>query len=612
MDAETPHNEERRRQILQGSLLLVVVILLGRLFWLQVIDSEYKDSARNNAMRYMVQYPPRGEVYDRNGEFLVQSKDSYDLMVIPRDVVPFDTAQLASILGVEVADVRKALETASSYSRRRPSMLFKQLPKEVKFKLEERRFAGFYTQYRTSRTYPRKIAGNLLGYVGEVNDKILASNPYYKMGDYIGMSGIEQAYEPYLRGKKGVKIELVDVHGMPKGAYAEGRYDTLPEPGLAIVSTISAELQQYAEELMAGKIGSVVAIEPATGEILVMASSPSYDPDLLVGRDRGNNYMQMVYDKKKPLFNRAVMSRYPPGSTFKVVNGMIGLQEGVTRVGDLHPCAGGYPPGGGHPACHAHASPLDLVHAVANSCNSYFAYVLRDVMDNRAYGGITKGGYDTWRDYVLSFGFGRRLGSDFLDELPGKVWEADDYNRRYRNRWNSMTVLSISIGQGELGVTPLQMANMTATIANRGFYYIPHVVKKIEGRDSIDRKFYEKHYTKVESRHFDPIVEGMYQAVNVAGTATRFAIPGLDLCGKTGTAQNPNGDDHSVFICFAPRNNPKIAMAVYVEHGRWGASAAAPIASLIAEKYLTDTVLRVDLEKSMKELKIAYPMYEKR
>ena len=600
-----------RQKILQLSLLIVVLLIVGRLFWLQVIDSDYKDSARNNAMRYMVQYPPRGEVYDRNGEFLVQSTESYDLMVVPRDVEPFDTAFLANTLGVTVEEVRKALDKARSYSRRRPSMIFKQLPKEVKLKLDERHLVGFYTQYRTSRTYPRKIAGNLLGYINEVDEATIKRDPYYRMGDYIGKSGIEKSYEEYLRGTKGVKVELVDVHGMPQGSYADGRYDTLPIPGKAITCTIDARLQEYAEQLMAGKVGSVVAIEPATGEILVMASSPSYDPDKLVGRDLGNNYMELLRNGRHPLFNRAVMSRYPPGSTFKVVNGLIGLQEGVCHAEDLHPCYNGYTIGRGV-KCHSHFSPVNLVQATANSCNAYFCYVLRDILDNRKYGGITKGGFDKWHEYVESFGFGRKLESDFWDELAGYVPTSDFYDRRYRGSWNSLTVISLAIGQGELGVTPLQLANLGATIANRGYYYIPHVVKKIAGQDSIDARFYKKNYTMVDPKHFDPIVEGMYEAVNVAGTATRFAVPGLDICGKTGTAQNPAGPDHSTFLCFAPRDNPKIVVSVYVEHGRWGATAAAPIASLLVEKYLTDTVTRPDMERQIKEMILNYPMYDKR
>lgn len=599
-----------RDRVLILAVLLVSLVIIVRLFYLQVIDSQYKAVANSNALRYQVQFPPRGEVYDRNGEFLVQSKESYDLLVIPRDVVPFDTARFAEIIGVSKQEFQKELRKAYSYSRRSPSVIFKQLPKEIKHRLDEKSVKGFYTQYRTVRTYPRKLAGNLLGYVGEVNKRIIERDPYYKMGDYIGMSGMERAYEQELRGVKGIKIEMVDAYGMPKGAYNNGQYDTMAQPGLAITATLDASLQQLAEELMVGKIGSVVAIEPSTGEILVMASSPSYDPDLLVGRDRGNNYMKMVYEPYKPLFNRSVMSSYPPGSTFKLVNGLLGLQFGVASYTDLHPCHGGYTVGRGV-ACHAHGSPLNMVSATQTSCNAYFCYVLRDILDQGPRSQFTAN-YDRWREGVMSFGFGRHLGSDFTDELKGNVPTSDYYNKRYRGSWNSLTVISLAIGQGEMGTTPLQMANLASIVANRGYYYIPHVVKRIEGRDSIDARFYERNTTVVESAHFDPIVQGMYMAVNVpGGTASVAKVDGLDICGKTGTAQNPRGADHSTFICFAPRDNPKIAVAVYVEHGRFGASSAAPIASLIVEKYLTDTIKRVDLLERVKSMQIAYPMYYK-
>lgn len=598
-----------RYNALRIVLAIVILIIGARLFYLQIVDGDLKVQANGNALREQVQHPPRGEVYDRNGEFLVQSKESYDLVVIPRDVEPFDTTLFADILGVDKQLVIKELKRASAFSRRQPSVLFKQLPQEVKLQLDEKRVKGFYTQYRTVRTYPCKLAGNLLGYVSEVNDRIIRNNPYYKMGDYIGMSGIEQAYEEDLRGTKGIKIEMIDAHGVPQGSYRDGMLDTMAERGRSIVSTLDAQLQQFAEELLAGKIGSVVAIEPATGEILVMASSPSYDPDLLVGRQRGNNYMDMVRDPRKPLFNRAVMASYPPGSTFKIVNGLIGMQFGVADQSDIHSCYGGYTIGRGV-ACHNHNPNLDMIGATQNSCNAYFCYVLRDIIDRSGRGSM-RANYNAWREAVMSFGFGRKLGSDFLDELPGRVPDVELYDEKYRKRWNSLTVISLAIGQGELGTTPLQMANLAATVANRGHYYIPHVVKSIEGRDSIDRRFYERHTTQVEPRYFDPIVEGMYRAVHEGGgTAQGARVNGLDICGKTGTAQNPHGADHSVFICFAPRNNPKIAIAVYVEHGRFGATSAAPIASLLVEKYLTDTVKREDLMVRMKEMTINYPVYK--
>ena len=597
-----------RERTLEIFVLLVGAVVIGRLFFLQVIDSDYKVYANNNALRHQILHPPRGEVYDRNGEFLVQSKESYDLLATPRDVEPFDTVKFAEILGVTAIDVRRELQKASAYSRRRPSVIFRQLPKEVKLKLDEKRFAGFYTQYRTVRTYPRKIAGNLLGYVGEVGDRQIKSDPYYQMGDYIGISGMEQAYEEVLRGRKGVRVELVDVFGMPQGSYQDGIHDTLPEPGKGIVATIDAGLQELAEYLLEGKIGSVVAIEPATGEILVMASSPSYDPDLLVGRDRNKNFVSMISDKRKPLFNRAVMSRYPPGSTFKIVNGMIGLEMGVARHTDLHSCNSGYPVGRGV-KCHAHGSPLNMIAATQTSCNAYFCYVMRDILDKR--GSKLADNYDRWYEMVKSFGFGRKLGSDFINEESGYVPTSDLYNRKYRSRWNSLTVISLAIGQGELGCTPLQMANLAATVANKGYYYIPHVVKSIDG-GSIDSKFSEKQYTLVDPKHFEPIVEGMYGAVNIGGTSTSARIEGYDVCGKTGTAQNPNGQDHSVFISFAPKNNPKIAIAVFIEHGKWGATSALPIASLITEQYLTDTIKRTYLVDHIRNMDIAYPMYDRK
>lgn len=606
---------EKRIKILQIGVIVFTIIILLRLFYIQIVNPEYKERASNNVLRYEVQYPPRGEIYDRNGEFLVQSKEVYDLMVVPRDVQQFDTAMMCAIVGVPVEKLRTELDKAKRYSSRKASIVFKQLPKDVKLKLDERNFPGFYTVYRTIRSYPRKIAGNLLGYVSEVDQTAIDNDSYYRSGDYIGKSGIEKAYEPVLRGNKGVKVNMVDVHGISKGSYANGIYDTLPEPGPAIISSLDAKLQELAEELLEGKVGSVVAIEPATGEILVMASSPSYDPDELVGRESGNNYMKLLDNPRRPLFNRAVMSRYPPGSTFKVINGLIGLQEGSLRPETKYSCNGGYSFGNRKMKCHAHSSPSDLYHAVQTSCNAYFCYVFRNILENRKYGGLREG-IKVWEEYVRSFGFGRKLNSDFLDELNGFVPSAEYYDEKYNNRWNSaLTVISLAIGQGELGCSPLQMANLAATIANRGYYYIPHVVKKINDRDSIDARFYEKHYTKVEPQHFEPIVEGMYRAVNGGGvgggTATRAYVEGLDICGKTGTAQNPQGRDHSTFMCFAPRNNPQISVSVYIEHGGFGATIAVPIASLLVEQYLTGEISRPYLIDYVKNMHINYPNYDR-
>lgn len=596
--------------ILRYFVLILFGILIVRLFYIQVVDGSYKEYAANNVLRNEVLYPPRGEVFDRNGEFLVQSKESYDLVAVPRDVKAFDTVLMSSIVGVPVQTIKNELTKAYRYSRLIPSVVIKQLPKEIKLRLEERNFPGFYLVYRTVRSYPRQIAGNLLGYVGEVNDKMIERDSYYRIGDYIGMSGIEQSYEDVLRGIKGVRINMVDVHGASKGSYRGGIYDSLPMAGSAITCTIDARLQALGEMLLDGKVGSIVAIEPETGEILVMASSPTYNPDELLGRERGNNYMKLLGNKRQPLFNRAVMAGYPPGSTFKLVNGLIGQQEGVLQPEYTYPCHMGYTIGKGV-KCHNHWSPLPLTDAVQTSCNAYFCYVFRNIIDNRKYSGV-KEGLMVWEEYVRSMGFGRKLDTDFRGELNGKLPTSEYYNKKYNGSWNSLTVISLSIGQGEILCTPLQMANLAATVANRGHYYIPHVVKKIEGRDSIDRRFYEPHKTMVESKYYDPIVEGMYKAVNVpGGTAGRARVDGLDICGKTGTAQNPHGRDHSTFLCFAPRNNPKIAVSVYIENGGFGATVAVPIASLIVEQYLTDTVKRHDLVEYVKGQQIAYPHYAK-
>ncbi len=601
-----------RVKALQVIVLLIVGTMLGRLFYIQVIDGRYKEMAANNALRHEVQYPPRGEVRDRNGEFIVQSRDSYDLMVIARELPKegFDTMRLCRVVGIGKEQLVEQLHKAATRSRV-PFMITNQLSKEVKLRFDECNFRGFYTVYRTIRSYPRKIGGNLMGYVGEINAEMLRTHPDYRAGDYIGISGLESAYEEVLRGKKGVKINEVDTHGAVKGSYRNGMYDSLPVPGRSIVCTIDAKLQALAEELMEGKVGSVVAIEPSTGEILLMVSSPTYDPDELVGKNLRTNYVKLLHDPRRPLYNRAVSSHYPPGSTFKLVQGLIGLQEGVLRPETRYPCYGGYSYGNKKMKCHAHASPLDLRGAVANSCNAYFCYVFRNIIDNDRYGSV-KEGLDVWADYVRSFGYGRRLDSDFANETRGYVPTSERYDRVYHNSWRSQTIISLSIGQGELGCTPLQMANFAAILANRGYYYIPHIVRSVEGQDSLEHRFYERQYTKVDSVHFVPIVEGMWQGVNVAGTSWRAAVPGLDICGKTGTAQNPHGRDHSTFLSFAPKDDPKIAISVYVENGGFGATIALPIASLLIEQYLTDTITRPAMVEQVKQMQIYYPAYAKK
>ena len=600
-----------RMRTLQFIVLFIFLVLGLRIAYIQLFDRQYKELARTNVMRREVQYPPRGEVFDRRGEYLAQSRECYDLMVVYREMDKrgFDTAKLCNIVNISKKQLRQKLADARM-SPRMPVLVTNYVNKEDKLRLDAANYRGFHTVYRTVRHYPLHVGGNLLGSLGSVSEAFLKKNPYYKPGDYVGIGGVESAYEPLLRGTKGVKVRERDTHGAIKGSYMDGLFDTLPVPGSNLESTIDARLQLLGEELMAGKVGAAVAIEPSTGEILMMVSSPTFDPEELVGRERGNNYMKMLRNKRNPMFNRAVKGKYPPGSTFKLVQALIGLQEGVLHPSDRYPCRMGYTVGRLHVGCHAHESPADLRFAIATSCNAYFCYVFRDILENRKYGGV-KNGYDVWKEYVESFGFGRKLGSDFLDEGNGYVPDRAYYDRIHNGYWKSLTVLSLSIGQGELGYTPLQMANLAAIVANRGYYYIPHIVRSVDGRDSLDRRFYERHYTKVDAKHFEPIVEGMWQGVNVGGTSTAARLEGYDVCGKTGTAQNPRGKDHSTFLSFAPKDNPKIAISVYVENGGFGATVALPIASLLEELYLTDTIRRPELVKRIKDMKIYYPAYDR-
>ena len=595
-----------RYRLLRLIVIGVGLFILIKLFSMQILSDEYNDRATSNIVRTEIEYPMRGEVLDRHGEYLVKSRVCYDVMVIYRELPKegFDTMRLASILEITPERLMRQLNQAKS-SPRAQILVAGYLSQENKLLLDEGGFKGFHTRFRTAREYPRKIGGNLLGYVSEVTADQVKKWDYYDVGDYIGVGGVESAYETYLRGEKGVSYRIYDSHGALQGSYNEGYDDMLPVKGSQLTSTIDARLQEFAEELMEGKIGAVVAIEPSTGEILTMVSSPSYNPDLMVGRQRNNNYANMLHNQRQPQFNRAVKAKYPPGSTFKLVQGLIGLQEGVLHSSQRYPCDLGFSYGRRKMACHAHSSPLDLRDAVAHSCNAYFCYVFKDMITNKKYGSV-KEGVRVWNDYVYSFGFGRQLGTDLYGEGNGFVPTPEYYDKIYNSSWNWGTVINCAIGQGDLGCTPLQMANLAAIVANRGYYYIPHIIKNIEGRDSIDSRFYERHYTMVDSIHFVPIVEGMWRGVNVAGTSGRARLDGWDVCGKTGTAQNPNGADHSTFLSFAPKNNPKIAISVYVEHGGFGASIALPIASLIEELYLTDTITRPEMVESVKNYQPNY------
>ncbi len=587
---------DRKNKLLIG-LGAAAVVLIVRLFIIQIIDDRYKIDSSNNSMVYSTIYPTRGIIHDRNDRILVGNKVVYDLLVTPREVTEFDTLAFCRILDIDTLFVR---EKMAEYKRFRTRIgwqtltFLKQLPPEryMKFAEVEFKFPGFRGQARSVREYPYNAGGNLLGYVSEVDADFLKKHQgEYRSGDYAGKTGIEAAMESELKGEKGYNIYLRNSSNRIESRFRDGEMDREAVPGKDITTTIDAELQHYGQMLMDKKVGSLVAIEPSTGEILTMVSSPGIDVDMLA--DIGNHYSDILGNPYKPMFNRAVQAPYPPGSVFKLVNALIGLQEGVVAPGTLHPCNKGYHFGRSKLGCHVHKSPLNLEESIMMSCNAYYCYVLRDILDNRKYASVAEG-LDAWNSYVKSFGFGLKLGSDFPSELGGFVPDSKYYNRHYgKGGWKSLTVISLSIGQGELGCTPLHLANLCATVANRGYYYIPHIIKDSENY-KIDNKYRERHYTKVDTIHFPKVINGMYRAVNSGygsgGTASVAAVPGLEICGKTGTAQNPRGDDNSVFICFAPRENPKIAVAAYVENGGFGAAWAAPIASLLVERYLNGEI----------------------
>ncbi len=599
----------RKNKILAG-LTVAALILIGRLFVIQILDDSYKIDASNNSMVYSTIYPTRGIIYDRNGKILVGNRVAYDILVTPKEVTEFDTLALGEALGVPADFIRGKMAEYHKNRRRigyQSVVMLKQLPPEAYMRFAELsfKFPGFRGQPRSIRQYPYNAGGNLLGYVSEVDSRYIESHHgEYKAGDYAGMTGIEATCEKYLKGEKGYKIYLRDSRNRIESSYRDGEMDKEAIPGKDIVTTIDAELQHYGQTLMQNKVGSLVAIEPSTGEILALISSPGIDVDVLA--DIGSHYNRILSDPLKPMFNRAVQASYPPGSVFKLVNALIGLQEGVVTPQTEYPCHRGYRYGNRKMGCHDHRSPLDMKESIMMSCNAYYCYVLRSILENPEYGSVSQA-LAKWDEYVSGFGFGRKLGSDFPSELGGDIPDPELYDRMYgKGRWKATNIISLSIGQGEIGCTPLHLANLCAIMANRGFYYIPHIIKSSEGVE-IDPKYTRRNYTMVDTSYFPAVVEGMYMAVNAGfgsgATASIAAVEGLDICGKTGTAQNPHGDDNSVFICFAPKDNPKIAVAAYIEHGSFGARWAAPIASLLTEKYLTRNIddSRKELEKRMIE-----------
>ena len=582
---------EKRKYTIGGVAILIVLVFIVRLFTLQIMSDDYKRYADSNALMQRIKYPPRGLIYDRQGRLLVFNQPAYDITVVMKEIEKFDTLELATSLGVTKDFLIKRFKDIKNrrlnpgYSRYTHQVLLTQLSSEdcAVFREKLFNFPGFYIQARTVRQYGYDCGAHILGDIAEVSKREIENDPYYKQGDFIGKLGVERSYETQLRGEKGVEILLRDAHGRIQGNYMNGSLDKAPVAGKNLKLSLDIELQALGERLLEGKIGSIVAIEPSTGEVLCMVSSPSYNPHLMAGRHRGENHLKLSVDPWKPLLNRAIMGTYPPGSTFKTSQALTFLQEGIVNVDTQFPCSHGFRFRGLHVGCHPHGSPLSVIPALATSCNAYFCWGLYYMIGARGKYGSVQNAMNTWRDYMVSMGFGYPLGIDLPGEMRGMIPNASFYDKAYRGSWNGLTIISISIGQGEVTLTPLQIANLGATIANRGYYITPHVVKEVEG-DGLDKKYSEKHYTKVDPSHYDEVVQGMRAAV-LGGTCRGANLPDIEVCGKTGTAQN-KGKDHSAFMGFAPMDNPKIAIAVYVENGGFGAVYGVPIGKLMMEKYL--------------------------
>ncbi len=590
-----------RKYFIIGFIVLIAIGFVVRLFYLQVIDNSYKLSAKNIALRTEIAYPARGRIYDRNSDLLVFNDAVYDLMVIPGQVKNIDTTKFCKLLNIGKKYFIRRLKKAKHYSYYKPSVFTKQLSKREFGPFEEKlyEFQGFYYQTRTLRHYVHPIAAHLLGSIGEVNLRDLKKDSYYRQGDYIGKSGIERFYEKVLRGKKGSKIVEVDVHNRVTGSFQNGKFDTLAIPGDNLYLSIDYRLQAYGEKLMQNKVGSIVAIEPSSGEILSMVSSPCFDPSLLVGRQRSENYNMLLHDTLHPLLNRAVNGTYPPGSTFKLINALIGLQEGVVTKHTLFSCQGTQ----SKPiACsHNHRSPLSLKDAIAISCNSYFWKTFKAILHSSKYNNVHKA-YHEWYLKVRSFGLGKKLDTDIPYQRSGNIPDNAYFDKLYHKSWDALTVRSLSIGQGEILVTPIQLANMVAIIANKGWYYPPHFLKSTESIDTTSAKYHKRINCLIDTTYFKIVQDAMKKVFNNdEGTAHFYQTPLFSQAGKTGTVQNPHGKDHSIFVAFAPVEHPKIAIAVIVENAGYGSTWAAPVASLMMEKYIRDTISRKQLEKRIME-----------
>jgi penicillin-binding protein 2 len=594
---------------------IIVLIFIGRLFYLQVVETKYKKEADSNAFLIKQRYPPRGAIYDRNGKLLVFNQPSYDLTVIMRETNDIDTLALCKAVGISLEQFNKRIADVKNrkinpgYSQYTPQTFLTQLSSDENGLFQESNylFPGFFMQSKTIRQYNYPNAAHVLGYIAEVDKKDLENHKeenYYVRGDYIGKTGIEKQYESYLRGVKGVEILLRDKHGRIIGSHEKGIHDKDPEAGKDLTLSLDIELQAYGESLMQNKLGSIIMIEPATGEILCMVSSPTFDPSILVGRQFGVNYNELANNEYKPLINRAVNGQFPPGSTFKPAQALVFLEENIIQPTTAYSCYGGWPLGNGHPACHSHGSPLPLSAAIATSCNAYFCWGLKAMLENKKYGSLDNA-IDTWRNRMNSLGFGRTLGVDLPSEKRGRIPNSTYYNKVYKNRWNPFTIISIAIGQGEVEVTPLQICNLAASIANRGFFFSPHIVKKIKDTP-LDENFTTKHYTGVSADQYTAVVDGMRGAVT-AGTCRTANLYDIEVCGKTGTAEN-KFKDHSLFMAFAPKDNPQVAIAVLVENGGFGASAAVPIGRLMIEKYLKGEISEQSLPyETMIKSKVILP-----
>ena len=595
----------KRRYVIGGVATLIVVVYIIRLFMLQLSSDDYKKSADSNAFLKRIDFPSRGVITDRHGKLLVFNQPSYDIMVVMNEMGDhLDTLEFCQTLNISRQEFDSRMATIKDrnrnpgYSRFTQQLFLTQLSDKDFSIFQEKmyRFPGFYVQRRSIRQYQYPYAAHVLGDVAEVSPAEVEADDYYQPGDYIGKLGVERSYERQLRGEKGVKILLRDAHGRIQGSYQNGALDRRPKPGKNLTLAIDFDLQALGERLMQNKIGSIVAIEPSTGEILCMVSSPTYDPRLMVGRQRSKNHLELSRNAWKPLLNRSIMGQYPPGSTFKTTQGLTFMNEGIIHpTQTAYPCGHGFNYKGLHVGCHGHASPLSLVPALSTSCNGYFCWGLFYMIGAKSKYGSVQKAMNTWRDYMVSMGFGYRLGVDLPGEKRGLIPNAQFYDNAYKGSWNGLTVISIAIGQGEVNATPLQIANLGATIANRGWYYVPHVVKKVQG-EPLDTTFTRKHHSKAGRNAYDYVVKGM-RASALGGTCHELAHYDFEACGKTGTAQN-RGHDHSVFMVFAPMDNPKIAVAVYVENGGWGATFGVPIGGLIMEQYIHGKLSEASLKKA--------------